>query len=130
MSEFEIRTCPALPDDTLNALFAAAWPGHVPGSFAEQFRRSGGWIAAWRRGQLVGYVNVVWDGGVHAFLLDTTVHPDVQRRGLGQQLVAAAVVHARGLGATWLHVDFEEHLRPFYRACGFRDTAAGLIPLT
>ena len=25
--------------------------------------------------QLVGFVNVAWDGGIHAFLLDTTVHP-------------------------------------------------------
>jgi hypothetical protein len=30
----------------------------------------------------------------------------------------------------WLHVDFEDHLRPFYLAsCGFRPTDAGLIAL-
>ena len=32
--------------------------------------------------------------------------------------------------AAWLHVDFEPHLEGFYRACGFRPTAAGLIDLT
>ena len=37
---------------------------------------------------------------------------------------------ARDAGCEWLHVDFEEHLRPFYLdACGFRPTGAGLIPL-
>lgn len=129
MTTFELQTNPPLADTDLNALFTAAWPDHTPYSFAEQQRRSGGWIAARHRDRLVGYVNVVWDGGVHAFLLDTTVHPDFRRRGLGQQLVAAATDHARGLGAAWLHVDYEERLRPFYESCGFTHTAAGLIPL-
>jgi hypothetical protein len=28
-----------------------------------------------------------------------------------------------------LHVDFEPHLTSFYRNCGFRQTAAGLMKL-
>ncbi|NEA41688.1 GNAT family N-acetyltransferase, partial [Streptomyces sp. SID11385] len=33
-------------------------------------------------------------------------------------------------GCDWLHVDYEEHLRPFYeKACGFAPTAAGLVRL-
>jgi len=28
---------------------------------------------------LIGFVNLAWDGGIHTFLLDTTVHPDLQR---------------------------------------------------
>lgn len=37
---------------------------------------------------------------------------------------------ARAAGCEWLHVDLEEHLRPFYaEACGFRPTEAGLIAL-
>jgi hypothetical protein len=35
------------------------------------------WITASSDGVLVGFVNVATDGGAHAFLLDTTVHPDL-----------------------------------------------------
>jgi ribosomal protein S18 acetylase RimI-like enzyme len=79
--------------------------------------------------RLVGYVNVAWDGGVHAFLLDPTVHPDYRHRGIGTQLVRAVVGHLSGRGLDWLHVDYRPELKRFYRACGFVPTAAGLIRL-
>jgi GNAT superfamily N-acetyltransferase len=86
-------------------------------------------LGAYADAKLVGYVNVAWDGAMHAFLLDPMVHPDVQRRGLGTRLVTLATELARDRGAYWLHVDFEPHLERFYRACGFRPTLAGLIRL-
>lgn len=79
---------------------------------------------------LVGFVNVAWDGGDHAFLLDTTVRPDLRRAGIGTELARIAVRHAANAGCEWLEVDFEEHLAAFYLdACGFRPTRAGLIRL-
>lgn len=49
---------------------------------------------------------------------------------MGGALVAAAAREARIAKCEWLHVDFEEHLRAFYvDACGFKETAAGLIAL-
>ncbi|MGO4460869.1 GNAT family N-acetyltransferase [Streptomyces sp. M-16] len=125
--EFLVR--PVLTDAELNGLFAAAWPGHRTVSFAPVLERSLAWVAAREDGRLVGYVNVAWDGGVHAFVLDTTVHPDLRRSGLGVRLVRAAADAARERGAQWLHVDYEPHLEPFYAACGFRPTAAGLLAL-
>jgi hypothetical protein len=54
----------------------------------------------------------------------------VQRQGVGTSLVAVAARQARAVGCEWLHVDFEDHLRPFYfGSCGFRPTEAGLIAL-
>ncbi len=92
--------------------------------------RSLTWVTAHDGARLVGFVNVAWDGGAHAFLLDTTVHPDVQRRSVGTQLVQAAIRAARAqVGVEWLHVDFEAHLTAFYGACGFTDTSAGLLRL-
>lgn len=120
---------PELTDAELNDLFAASWPGHRPASFAPVLARSLTWVAARRAGRLVGFVNVAGDGGAHAFILDTTVHPDERRRGLGVRLVRAAAAEARARGAQWLHVDYEPHLEPFYARCGFRPTAAGLMPL-
>ncbi|WP_329560948.1 GNAT family N-acetyltransferase [Kitasatospora sp. NBC_01266] len=124
-----LLVCPELADAELNALFDASWPAHRPISFAPMFARSLLWIAARRGSRLAGFVNVVGDGGAHAFILDTTVHPDERRQGLGVRLVRAAAEGARARGAQWLHVDYEPHLESFYGRCGFRPTAAGLLRL-
>jgi GNAT superfamily N-acetyltransferase len=118
-----------LTDAHLNALFAAAWPGHTEKGFGAMLDRSLTWVAARRGERLVGFVNVATDGGAHAFVLDTTVHPEVRRQGVGRRLVVLAVEQARDAGAAWMHVDYEPHLDGFYRACGFRPTAAGLLRL-
>jgi GNAT superfamily N-acetyltransferase len=93
-------------------------------------RHSLGWVSARQHGPLVGFVNVIWDGGVHAFLLDTAVAAPLRRRGLGARLVMVAVGAARAAGCQWLHVDYAPHLHRFYiDACGFQPTGAGLIAL-
>lgn len=73
---------------------------------------------------------MAWDGGGHAFLLDTLVASSHRRRGIAVQLVGHAVNAARAAECEWLHVDFEAHLRDFYwDACGFNSTDAGVIRL-
>ncbi len=91
-----------------------------------------GWVSARdESGLLVGFVNVAWDGGDHAFLLDTKTRGSHQRRGIGRDLVRVAEEHARAAGCEWLHVDHLPELAPFYLdACGFRRTDAGLVHLT
>ncbi|MEI8238054.1 MAG: GNAT family N-acetyltransferase [Actinomycetota bacterium] len=90
-----------------------------------------GWVTARTDdGTLVGFVNVVWDGLVHAWLQDTMVLPSLHRQGIGERVVAVAVDHARRAGCEWLHVDFDDDLRAFYfDRCGFSPTTAGLIAL-
>ena len=122
----ELRVREALTDALLNELFAAAWDDHRARAFGPVLERSLTWVSAWRGERLAGFVNVATDGGSHAFLLDTTVHPDEQRRGLGRRLVLVAAEEATRAGADWLHVDFEPHLAGFYAGCGFTPTAAGL----
>ena len=127
--EIVYRISPPVGNAELNALFAAAWPDHAARDFAPVLAHSLAYVCAWRGDALVGFVNVASDGGIHAFLLDTTVHPEQGRRGIGLRLVALATEEARRRGMEWLHVDYEPHLEPFYRACGFGPTAAGLIKL-
>jgi GNAT superfamily N-acetyltransferase len=90
-----------------------------------------GWVTARDvTGSVVGFVNVAWDGGDHAFLLDPKTRGSYQRRGIGTTLVALAIDEARAAGCEWMHVDFPEELAPFYfDACGFTGTGAGLIRL-
>jgi GNAT superfamily N-acetyltransferase len=99
--------------------------------WAQVNRHSLGWVIARdETGAAVGFVNVAWDGDVHAFILDTVTARTHQRHGIGSGLVAAATAGARTAGCEWLHVDFEDHLRGFYfDACGFTPTNAGLIAL-
>ncbi|MBB5802310.1 GNAT superfamily N-acetyltransferase [Saccharothrix ecbatanensis] len=93
-------------------------------------RHSLGWVTARRDDELLGFVNVAWDGAIHAFILDTLVTGTAQRQGVGRRLVATAVDGARAAGCEWLHVDFDDHLKPFYfDSCGFQPTNAGLIAL-
>ncbi|QII05323.1 GNAT family N-acetyltransferase [Rhodococcoides fascians A25f] len=88
------------------------------------------WVGAFTNGQLCGFVHAVWDGGRHAFLLDTAVDPALQRRGIGTTLVARIVADLRGSGIEWVHVDYQPYLHEFYSAgCGFSATAAGLLRL-
>jgi predicted N-acetyltransferase YhbS len=97
---------------------------------AQLERHSLGWVCARDGEALVGFVNVAWDGVVHAFVLDTMVATRARRDGVGTRLVELAVEGARAAGCEWLHVDFEDHLRGFYfDACGFVPTNAGLIEL-
>jgi GNAT superfamily N-acetyltransferase len=116
----------------LEALHAEGF-GHPAGDTdwrARLERHSLGWVCARREDALIGFVNVVWDGGSHAFLLDTVVARGERGAGVGTALVARAAREARAAGCEWLHVDFEEHLRRFYlEGCGFRETAAGLLAL-
>jgi GNAT superfamily N-acetyltransferase len=128
-AEITIESRPSLSNQELNELFAAAWPSHSARDFLPVLARSLVYMAAFARRRLVGFVNVAWDGGKHGFLLDTTVAPEVQRRGVGTALAAAAVAAARGRGLEWLHVDFEPELAPFYRKAGFAHTEAGLLRL-
>ena len=123
------RRSPPLANDALNELFATAWPAHVTRDFAAVLARSLVYIAAFDAERLVGFVNVAWDGGAHAFVLDTTVHRDQQRRGIGSALLREAAAAARERGLAWLHVDFEPALEAFHRAAGFTPTAAGLMRL-
>jgi ribosomal protein S18 acetylase RimI-like enzyme len=122
----------AFDNEELNALHAEAfegplrddeWRGQVEG-------HSLGWVCARDGERLVGFVNVAWDGGVHAFVLDTIVAASARRRGIATRMVGIALEEARRAGCEWIHVDFDEDLAPFYfDACGFRSTPAGVIEL-
>ena len=90
-------------------------------------RWSLGWCTARLGRELVGFANVPWDGGTHAWLQDVIVAPDRQRLGIGRRMVDLAAAEASAAGCEWLHVDFADDVDDFYlRTCGFEPTQAGL----
>jgi GNAT superfamily N-acetyltransferase len=126
----EYHLNPVVANAELDQLYLVSWPNHHLGyDFRPELEHALAYVGAYLDGALVGFVRLAWDGSVHAFLLEPTVRPDLRRRGIGRTLVEQAVAVARDRGLEWVHVDFEPHLRDFYRACGFRPTDAGLIRL-
>jgi GNAT superfamily N-acetyltransferase len=129
MAEIEYRLSPPLGNEALNGLFAAAWHTTDGIDFQPVLQTCLCHVCAYDGERLAGFINVAWDGAFHAFLLNPTVHPDYQRRGVGRELVARAVEAARAAGCDWLHVDYASGLRSFYEACGFEPAAAGVMRL-
>jgi len=133
MSEIRLQWRAEFANDALNRLHAEAFD-HGVGThdWLSQLRaHSLGWVCASDGDDLVGFVNVPWDGRYHAFVMDTAVTAGAKRQGIGTDLVNRAVAEARAAGCEWMHVDFDEdELRSFYfDACGFIPTTAGLIAL-
>lgn len=90
-----------------------------------------GWVVARHQHRFVGFVNVLWDGLVHAFIEDVMVDATMRHRGIGVGLVEAAGDGARAAGCEFLHVGFDDDLKPFYiDACGFAPVLGGLMELT
>lgn len=132
-NEVELRVRFPVDDRVLTSLHARAFGYSLGGSrpWAQRLQRhSLSWVGAFDRDVLVGFVHACWDGGAHAFVLDTVVDPGHRRCGIGQALVWELREQARAAGCAWLHVDYEPHLAAFYRdACGFLGTEAGLLAL-
>ena len=126
-----IRVGFPVDDVSLSRLHASAFgktPGEVLPWSARLREHSLSWVGAFHQDSLIGFVQACWDGGLHAFLLDTVVDPEYRRQGVGRRLVQTLVEQVRASGCAWLHVDFEPHLKSFYReACGFGATEAGLL---
>ena len=124
-----LRVDPFPSNAELNGLWHAAWNSRQDRDFSAILSRSLCHVGAFADNELVGFMNVAWDGGIHAFILDTCVAPALRRRGIATQLVEKAIEVARERGAEWLHVDFKSDLAVLYRKCGFRPTEAGVIKL-
>ena len=132
-SEFNIEWRGAFENAEVNALHAKCFEHEASATnwWLQLNRFSVGWVCIREARKLVGFVNVAWDGGAHAFVLDTMVTPDFRGQGIATALIVEAVSRAKQSGCEWLHVDFEPHLRAFYfDACGFNPTDAGLIALS
>ena len=116
--------------DALQRLFAASWPeGQPKSSYERVLDRAFTWVTAHDRGELIGFVNIAWDGGVHFFLLDTTVAPSHRGQGVGRHLVETAIEACRGHGE-WIHVDADEALMDrLYWPAGFGVAYAGVRKL-
>lgn len=129
MNVVDIRIDPYPAQQELAGLWRTTWEIDGVADFKAVLRRSLTHVAAYDGERLIGFANMAWDGGVHAFLVDVCVHPGYRDHGIGQSMVEKAIEIARKRGVVKIHVDFEPHLRDFYLSCGFTPTDAGVLTI-
>jgi ribosomal protein S18 acetylase RimI-like enzyme len=132
MQDITYRWRDTFDNDAINSLHAEAFSHAllVDDWWGQVNRHSLGWACARGGDAIVGFVNLAWDGGVHAFVLDAIVAKTHRRLGIATRLIGICVEEARRKRCEWLHVDFEEPLAAFYLgSCDFSAAEAGLIRL-
>lgn len=78
-----------LTDAEMCDLIASYGGSPVSGWWDHIRPHSHGWVTARTAdGELAGFVNVVTDGGDHAFLIDTKTRGSLQRQGIATRVVA------------------------------------------
>lgn len=99
--EFSCFWCGEFENDAVNRLHAESF-GHCVSAhdwWARVTRHSLGWVCARTPEELLGLVNVAWDGACHAFILDTMVASRYRHLGIATQMLAVCVREARNAQA-------------------------------
>lgn len=122
----EYKISPEIDNNALNGLFSESWENYTPRTF-DFLKTSLFYICCYCENELIGFVNTVTDGYLHAFVLDVTVNPAFRRKGIGTALVQKAILECKRKSIEWIHVDYEPHLERFYIKCGFSGTKAGIV---
>ncbi|MFC0673705.1 GNAT family N-acetyltransferase [Brachybacterium hainanense] len=121
---------PALPD-VLALYDAVGWSSYTqePQTLDAALAGSTRVVTARRDGQLIGLARVLSDRATIAYLQDVLVRPSEQGRGVGRDLVEAALAPFAQLRQHVLLTDAEPGQRAFYEALGLtevHDHPAGL----
>lgn len=82
-------------------------------------------IAAYDDGKLVGYIDCVSNGVTDAYIQDLMVHPDMQGKGIGTELMNRMIAYLKEQRIFMISVIYEEALRGFYKKFGFWEMLCG-----
>jgi GNAT superfamily N-acetyltransferase len=91
--------------------------GNYPDKLQLALKGSHHVITAWDGKKLVGLMNSLADGVMNVFFLYLIVHPDYQKKGVGQKLVEAMLSRYKGYARKMVMV-YDEALE-FFQKCGF-----------
>jgi GNAT superfamily N-acetyltransferase len=82
-------------------------------------RRSWYAISAYREGVLVGFGRLVSDGVLYAVVFDMVVAPDLQRRGIGSEILNRLLARCADAGIRDVLLFAARGTESFYRGHGF-----------
>ena len=77
-------------------------------------------------GQIVGSITLliepkfIHQGGLVGHIEDVVVRSELQGKGIGEQLVNAALEHAKNHGCYKTILDCDDNVKPFYEKIGFK----------
>jgi len=112
----------------LRALFLSVhWDsGNYPDKLQLALKGSHQVITAWDGDKLVGLMNSLADGVMNVFFLYLIVHPDYQKKGVGQKLVES-MLHEYKDYARKMVMAYDEALL-FFQKCGF-EVGENTVPM-
>lgn len=85
-------------------------------------------ISCYDASELIGYVDVVSNGVMDAYIQDLIVRPDYQNKGIGTELMNKAISCIKEKGIYMISVIYgEEELRSFYEKFGFYTMLCGQL---
>jgi len=99
------------------------------GYYAAALRGSWASVAAYDDDRLVAFARAISDGKLHAFITEMIVHPEYQRRRLGEQLLKRLVDRCHASGVTDIQLFCAQGKADFYLKNGFSrrsDDAPGM----
>ena len=74
-------------------------------------------VTAWLNEILVGFGSMISDGAMYSCIFDIVIDPDLQRRGIGRELVNRILESASG---TFVHLTSTFGNERFYEKLGFK----------
>jgi ribosomal protein S18 acetylase RimI-like enzyme len=104
---------------------SVGWTAYTsdPRQLLDAIERSTYWVTARDDGELVGIARGLSDDFSIFYLQDIIVHPDVQQRGIGRNLIERCLTRFEHVRQRVLLTDDEERQHRLYRAAGYRDVA-------
>ncbi len=123
MSETEERT---VPREEILALYdAVGWTTYTrdPDALFVALEETDLVVLAWEGDVLVGLARVLSDDVHVAYVQDILVHPDHQRKGIGQDLMDRVLERYKHVRQTVLLCDATPELDAFYKSVGFGESS-------
>ena len=108
--------------EAFKALYdTTGWGPTSRGTAFYQDSLKGSWCSrsAYAGGQLVGFVRVISDGHLHAFVTEMIVHPAFQHQGIGAALLNSVLDECRAAGISDIQLFSAKGKSAFYEKLGF-----------
>lgn len=108
--------------EAFKALYdTTGWGPVSRGTSFYQDALDGSWCSrsAYFGGQLVGFVRVISDGRLHAFVTEMIVHPEFQQQGIGAALLSSILDDCRDAGIADVQLFSAKGKSLFYKKLGF-----------
>lgn len=122
-----LKTGYEIPFDQLVNLYnSVGWLAYTTGEakpkLQDAIRNSTYVVTAWSGDTLVGLARCLSDDVAVCYLQDILIHPEYQRLGIGQKLLASCLERFAHVRTQVLMTDDEERQKMFYESMGYRNT--------